>query len=123
MMVARLCLLPQRRVLIPLYFDNYAPPSGPLPKVCCVVVTLHNLINLTRIQLFNPITHVPTNYPFPKLNSICEIEPYSLKNKSLSSLHFHSLGSDVSDHFFWSEYRANRTRFHSLSSEFSHYGS
>ena len=36
---------------------------------------------------------------------------------------FHSLGSDVSDHFFWSEYRANRTRFHSLSSEFSLYWS
>ena len=26
------------------------------------------------------------------------------------SLYFHSLGSDVSDHFFWSEYRVNRTR-------------
>ena len=33
----------------------------------------------------------------------------------------HSLGSDVSDHFFWSEYRVNRTRFHWLSSEFSLY--
>ena len=33
----------------------------------------------------------------------------------------HSLSSDVSDHFFWSEYRVNRTRFHSLSSEFSLY--
>ena len=43
------------------------------------------------------------------------------KKKSLSSLYFHSLGSDVSDHFFWSEYRVNRTRFHSLSSEFSLY--
>ena len=30
----------------------------------------------------------------------------------------HSLRSDVSDHFFWSEYRVNRTKFHSLSSEF-----
>ena len=29
--------------------------------------------------------------------------------------------SDVSDHFFWSGYRVNRTRFHSLSSEFSLY--
>ena len=35
----------------------------------------------------------------------------SLK-KSLYSLYFYSLGSDVSDHFFWSEYRVNRTRFH-----------
>ena len=35
----------------------------------------------------------------------------------------HSLGSDVSDHFFWSEYRVNRMRFHSLSSEFSLYWS
>ena len=33
----------------------------------------------------------------------------------------HSLGSDLSDHFFWSEYRVNRTRVHSLSSEFSLY--
>ena len=32
-----------------------------------------------------------------------------------------ALGSDVSDHFFWSEYRVNRTRFHLLSSEFSLY--
>ena len=46
--------------------------------------------------------------------------PYSLK-KSLHSLYFDSLGSDVSDHFFWSEYRVNRTRFHQLSSEFSLY--
>ena len=29
--------------------------------------------------------------------------------------------SDVSYHFFWSEYRVNRTRFHELSSEFSLY--
>ena len=43
---------------------------------------------------------------------------YSLK-KSLYSLYVHSFGSDVGDHFFWSEYRVNRTRFHSLSSEFS----
>ena len=35
---------------------------------------------------------------------------YSLK--ILSSLYFYSLGSDVSDHLFWSEYRMNRTRFH-----------
>ena len=35
----------------------------------------------------------------------------------------HSLGSDGNDHFFWSEYRVNRTRFHSLSSEFSLYWS
>ena len=40
------------------------------------------------------------------------------QKKSLYSLYFHSLGSDVSDHIFWSEYRVNRTRFHSLSSEF-----
>ena len=32
-----------------------------------------------------------------------------------------SLDSDVSDYFFWSEYRVNRTRLHSLSSEFSLY--
>ena len=31
--------------------------------------------------------------------------------------------SDVSDHFFWSEYRVNRTRFHSLCSDFSLYWS
>ena len=44
--------------------------------------------------------------------------------KSLSSLYFHSLGSDVSDHFFfWSEYRVNRTRFHSLRVKFSLYWS
>ena len=30
-------------------------------------------------------------------------------------------GSDLSEHIFWSEYRVNRTRFHSLSSEFSLY--
>ena len=35
------------------------------------------------------------------------------------SLYFHSLCIDVSDHFFWREYRVNRTRVHSLSSEFS----
>ena len=45
------------------------------------------------------------------------------KLKSLNSLNFHSLGSDVSDHFFWSEYRVDRTRFPSLSSEFSLYRS
>ena len=33
--------------------------------------------------------------------------------------YFRSLGSDVRDHFFWSEYRVNWTRFHSLGSEFS----
>ena len=33
---------------------------------------------------------------------------YSLKI-SLFSPYFHSFGSDVSDHFFWSEYRVNRT--------------
>ena len=33
----------------------------------------------------------------------------------------HFLGSDVRDHFFWSEYRVNRTRSHSLISEFSSY--
>ena len=47
-----------------------------------------------------------------------------LLSKKLSecSLYFHSLGSDViSDHFFWSEYRVNRTRFPSLTSEFSLY--
>ena len=27
---------------------------------------------------------------------------------------FHSLGIDLSDHFFWTEYRVNRTRFHSI---------
>ena len=44
---------------------------------------------------------------------------YSLSKKSLYSLYFHSLVSDVSDHFFWSKY----PRFHSLSSEFSLYWS
>ena len=48
---------------------------------------------------------------------------YSLKENRVnfySICHWrHSLGSDVSDHFFWSEYRVNWTRFHSLgSSEF-----
>ena len=31
----------------------------------------------------------------------------------------HSLRIDLSDHFFWSEYRVNRARFHSLSNDFS----
>ena len=47
---------------------------------------------------------------------------YSLKNgvNFHSFCHWrHSLGSDVSDHFFWTEYRVIRTRFHSLRSEFS----
>ena len=48
---------------------------------------------------------------------------HTLSKKSLYSLYFHSLGSDLSNHFFWSEYRVNRTRFHSLSSEFSLYWS
>ena len=44
----------------------------------------------------------------------------TLNNKIHSICYWcHSLGSDVSDHFFWSEYRVNRTRFHSLSSEVS----
>ena len=34
-----------------------------------------------------------------------------------------SLYLSLSNHFFWSEYRVNRTRFHSLSSEFSLYWS
>ena len=38
---------------------------------------------------------------------------YSQK-KSLYSLYFHSLGSDVSDHFFWSEYRVNSLKTHSI---------
>ena len=49
---------------------------------------------------------------------------YSLKNSENLTLicHWrHSLGCDVSDHFFWSEYWVNQTRFHSLSSEFSLY--
>ena len=33
----------------------------------------------------------------------CVALTYSLKKKSEFSLYFHSLGSDVSDHFFWSE--------------------
>ena len=47
-------------------------------------------------------------------------ESYSVKHRMIfhSVCHWrHSLVSDVSDHFFWSEYRVNRTRFHSLSSE------
>ena len=46
---------------------------------------------------------------------------YSLKTIEWNSIcHWrHSLGGDVCDHFFWSEYRVNRTRFHSLNSEFS----
>ena len=44
-----------------------------------------------------------------------------LKKITLFTL-FSLLGySDVSDHFFWSEYLVDRTRFHSLSSEFSLY--
>ena len=35
----------------------------------------------------------------------------------------HSPGSDVSDHFFWSEYLVNWTRFHSLRSESALYWS
>ena len=52
---------------------------------------------------------------------------YSLKKNRVdfhSICHWrHSLGSNVSDHFFWSEYWVNRTRFHSLGSEFSLYWS
>ena len=48
--------------------------------------------------------------------SVLDVKKY--KEKSLYSLYVHSLCSDVSDHFFWSEYRVNRRRFHSLSSEF-----
>ena len=59
-----------------------------------------------------------------------EIEWYLIYSTKKDRVNFHSifhwrhsLGSDVSDHFFWSEYRVNRTRFHSLSSEFSLYWS
>ena len=47
----------------------------------------------------------------------------SQKIELIFTLLRHSLGSDVSDHFFWSEYWVNQTRFHSLSSEFSLYSS
>ena len=38
-------------------------------------------------------------------------------------LNFTPLGSDVSAHFFWSEYRVNQMRFHSLRNELSLYWS
>ena len=61
----------------------------------------------------------------------CDILAYTVYNATKkigvnfhSVCHWrHSLGSDISDYFFWSEYRVNRTRFHSLSSEFSLYWS
>ena len=43
-----------------------------------------------------------------------------LSNKSGVNFYFTLFVTDVSDHFFWSEYRVNRTRFHSLGSEFFH---
>ena len=59
----------------------------------------------------------------------CAVQPayYLLSKKKLEwiSLYFHFLacmGSDVTDHFFYySAYRVNLTRIHSLNSEFSLY--
>ena len=52
-----------------------------------------------------------------KLLSIKKWSEFSL------DLSLASLGSDLSDYFFWSEYRVNRAIFYSLGSEFSLYRS
>ena len=73
------------------------------------------IVLIVLLLLFNIIIRIINNY-----STAYQI---ILSKKSLSSLYFHSMGSDISGHFFWSEYRVNRTRFHSLSSEFSVYWS
>ena len=66
--------------------------------VCSSLKAIHLIFNLTLYKKWSE---------FHSNDSICHWG--------------HSLGSDVSDHFFWSEYRVNGTRVHSLSSEFSLY--
>ena len=83
------------------------------------------IIYQNGIKIYHRETYAPPPPPGQAmLVKLCSSqEKYYILKKSLYSLYFHSLGSDVSDHFFWSEYRVNRTRFHSLSSEFSLYWS
>ena len=98
---------------------------------CFRVATADHIIplHLRLSSTSSPVTPKASISPLPhNINYPILVLPLSLSQKkkeeeSLFLLYFHSLGSDVSDHFSWSEYRVNRTRFHLLSSEFSLYWS